>query len=84
MCKIYSLLVSNYLWKQFYERNYTISQRSLILKTVQQAGKQLSEINQMPTKVQTELKALDNDVDESDSDGDSGDDRSYTRLLTNA
>ena len=44
LCTNYPLLSSDYLCKQFYERNYTLQQRSLILKTIQESAKRLSQI----------------------------------------
>ncbi|CAF2073879.1 unnamed protein product [Rotaria magnacalcarata] len=51
----YPLLITDYLCKQFYEKNYTINQRRLILKTIQEAAKNLSQIDQIQTKIQDEL-----------------------------
>ncbi|CAF1214994.1 unnamed protein product [Adineta steineri] len=68
LCKTYPLLISDYLCKQFYEKNYTINQRSLILKTIQETGKKLSEIDQIQTKIQNELFVSDNDGDDDDDD----------------
>ncbi|CAF3403298.1 unnamed protein product, partial [Rotaria sp. Silwood2] len=55
LCKNYPLLISDYLCKQFYERNYTLNQRSLILKTIQETAKKLSQIEQIQTKIHNEL-----------------------------
>ncbi|UJR13488.1 hypothetical protein I4U23_000502 [Adineta vaga] len=41
LCKTYPILISDYLCRQFYERNYTLNQRSLILKTIQETAKPL-------------------------------------------
>jgi hypothetical protein len=67
LCKTYPLLISDYLCKQFYEKNYTINQRSLILKTIQETGKKLSEIDEIRTKIQDELLISDDDDDDDDS-----------------
>ena len=70
LCGHYPLLVSDYLCKQFYEKNYTLTQRSLILKTIQETGRKLSELEQLRTKVQHELRVSDADEEVSDDDGD--------------
>ena len=67
LCKNYPLSVSDYLCKQFYERNYTINQRSLILKTIQETGKRLSQIDHIQTKIQDELFVSDDDDEEEDN-----------------
>ena len=69
LCGHYPLLVSDYLCKQFYEKNYTLIQRSLILKTIQETGRKLSELEQLRSKVQQELRVSDTD-EESEDDAD--------------
>ena len=61
LCENYPLLVSEYLSKEFYERNYTIGQRSLILQTFEETAKKLSQIEQIQKKIQDELFVSDND-----------------------
>jgi hypothetical protein len=68
LCQNYPLLISDYLCKQFYEKNYTINQRSLILKTIQQTGKKLSEIEQIRTKIEEKLLISENEEEEEDDD----------------
>jgi hypothetical protein len=68
LCKNYPLSVSDYLCKQFYEKNYTINQRSLILKTIQETGKRLSQIDHIQTKIQDELFVSDDDDEEENND----------------
>jgi hypothetical protein len=70
LCQNYPLLISDYLCKQFYEKNYTINQRSLILKTIQETGKKLSQIEQIRTKIKDELFVSDSE-EEKDEDDDS-------------
>ncbi|CAF0875637.1 unnamed protein product [Adineta ricciae] len=64
LCKTYPLLISDYLCKQFYERNYTLNQRSLILKTIQETGKRLSSIDQIRTKIYEELFSSSDEEEE--------------------
>jgi len=66
LCQNYPLLISDYLCKQFYEKNYTISQRSLILKIIQETGKKLSEIEQIRTKIEDQLFVSDDDDENED------------------
>lgn len=61
LCENYPLLVSDYLSKEFYERNYTISQRSLILQTFEETAKRLSQIEQIQKKIQDEFISSDED-----------------------
>ncbi|CAM4964007.1 unnamed protein product [Rotaria socialis] len=64
----YPLLITDYLCKQFYEKNYTINQRSLILKTIQETAKKLSQIDQIQTTLQDELfLSSEDDNDDNDS-----------------
>ncbi|CAF5023210.1 unnamed protein product [Rotaria sp. Silwood1] len=70
LCENYPLLISDYLCKEFYEKNYTIHQRSLILKIIQETAKKLSQINQIQTKIQDQLFISDDD-DDDDNDNDS-------------
>lgn len=64
LCQNYPLLISDYLCKQFYEKNYTINQRSLILKIIQETGKKLSQIEQIRTKIEENLFASDESEEE--------------------
>ena len=70
LCTNYPILVSDYLCKQFYEKNYTISQRSLILKTIEETGKKLSQIEQIRNKIEEELFPSD-ESDEEEGEKDS-------------
>ena len=67
LCKTYPLSTSDYLCKQFYEKNYTIKQRSLILKTIEGTAKELSQIDQIQTKIDDQVfVSSDEDEDEND------------------
>jgi hypothetical protein len=52
LCSNYPVTVSAYLCQQFYERNYTIQQRTLILKTIEQAAKSLSQVEHIHNEMQ--------------------------------
>ncbi len=67
LCQNYPLLISDYLCKQFYEKNYTISQRSLILKTIQETGKKLSQIEQIRTQIEEKVFSSDESEEEEES-----------------
>lgn len=60
----YPLMISEYLCKQFYERNYTIQQRSLILRTIQETAKKLSQIDHLRDEIEEKLFVEGNENDE--------------------
>lgn len=64
VCSTYPLLISDYLCQQFYERNYTLQQRSLILKTIQESAKRLAQIEQIRSHVEKD----EGESDEEDDD----------------
>jgi len=68
LCRNYPISVSDYLCKQFYERNYTIGQRSLILKTIQDAAQKLADIEQINTKIQEQLLSSDENDDDDNNE----------------
>ena len=63
LCQNYPLVISDYLCKEFYERNYTISQRSLILQTIEESGKKLSQIETIRKKIEDEFLSSDESED---------------------
>ncbi|CAF1061889.1 unnamed protein product [Rotaria sordida] len=80
LCQNYPLLISDYLCKQFYEKNYTLNQRSLILKIIQETAKKLSQIDHIQTKIQNELFISDEDEDE-DDDNNNNDNDSWRSII---
>ncbi|CAF3173031.1 unnamed protein product, partial [Rotaria sp. Silwood2] len=70
LCENYPLLISDYLCQKFYKKNYTTNHRSLILKTIQETAKKLSQIEQIQTKIHNELfssSSSSSDDDDNDS-----------------
>ena len=61
LCSTYPLLVSDYLCQQFYERNYTLQQRSLILKTIQESAKRLAQIEQIRSHIEEDEEESEED-----------------------
>lgn len=61
----YPLMISEYLTKEFYERNYTIQQRSFILKTINETAKRLTQIDQIRQEI--EQKNDDEQEDEEEN-----------------
>ncbi|CAF1180057.1 unnamed protein product [Didymodactylos carnosus] len=66
LCTTYPIQIGNYLCEQFYERNYTISQRMLILKSIQNSAKNLSQLESVRTKIVNEIESFGDDDDNDD------------------
>lgn len=65
LCTNYPLIVGEYLTREFYERNYTIQQRSLIIRTIERSARNLSELKSIEKKIG---ERLTESVDEDQSD----------------
>lgn len=65
LCRTYPLVISEYLCKEFYERNYTISQRSLILQTIEETAKKLSQIEHIRKKIEEDIFSSSSDDEDS-------------------
>ena len=81
LCEVFPVMTADYLCKEFYQRNYTMKQRSLILKTIEATAKKLSQIERFQTKVCEEL-SISSEENEEENDSFSSIIRQRLKLKT--